>query len=201
LQKFGLDGVQLSEGEVTDGARFHAGGISRTGAWLWVPVAEYRPNSSTRIERRSVRDLALAASFVVDDHIGAVAGDRQVVYGANWGAKTLYRWSADGQPLAKQASPTGVQYQDLKLAGGDLIASGEALDREAGSQFGAIDRFSSRLELKRRMTTGAAPSGLLWTHEGMARRGRELYFLPEDGDPATGRAHVYVFRLPAGRNV
>ena len=66
-------GQLLRQVEVEDGIRFHAGGISSDGSSLWIPVAEYRRNSSSVIQRRSKRTLALEFQFSVPDHIGCIA--------------------------------------------------------------------------------------------------------------------------------
>ncbi len=51
---------------------FHPGGMDYDGRYLWVPVAEYRPNSQTRIYRVNPRTLAAELVFTAKDHIGGL---------------------------------------------------------------------------------------------------------------------------------
>ena len=44
LFKFNAAGQLLGKVELTDGTMFHPGGIDYDGRFIWVPVAEYRPN-------------------------------------------------------------------------------------------------------------------------------------------------------------
>src|SRR5262245_39037875 len=47
LQEFSLpEGALIREIRVEDGARYHPGGISGAGESLWIPVAEYKANST-----------------------------------------------------------------------------------------------------------------------------------------------------------
>lgn len=58
-----------------EGALYHPGGIDRDDEWIWIPVAEYRPDSSTIIYRVGLPDLAVTEVFRCSDHIGAVIRD------------------------------------------------------------------------------------------------------------------------------
>ena len=51
-------GKLLRRLELTDGARYHPGGISISGRSIWVPVAEYRPNSSAILVEIDADSLA-----------------------------------------------------------------------------------------------------------------------------------------------
>jgi beta-lactamase class A len=176
-----LGEFELSSGKllrsvpVHGGARFHPGGVAADGDSLWLPVAEYRANSSSFIQKRSKRTLALEDQWEVPDHIGcvAVAGDR--VYGGNWDARQFYVWDRSGKMIVKRDNSGGTRYQDLKMAGGRLIASGLR-----GSE-GAIDWLDpSDFRLLRRIRAGKSSRGVVLTHEGMAISGGRLYLLPED---------------------
>src|SRR5215472_10628537 len=58
LHEFALDrGNLLRSVEVQDGERFHPGGISADASSIWMPVAEYRRDSTSVIQRRSKRTL------------------------------------------------------------------------------------------------------------------------------------------------
>src|SRR3954452_10955090 len=71
LQEFALStGQHLRTVDVTAAERFHPGGLSADGESLWLPVAEYRRDSSSIIQQRSLRTLEVQSQFEVADHIG-----------------------------------------------------------------------------------------------------------------------------------
>jgi Family of unknown function (DUF6454) len=49
LSKFNAAGQLLGQIELTDGTKYHPGGIDFDGEYNWVPVSEYRPNSASNI--------------------------------------------------------------------------------------------------------------------------------------------------------
>src|SRR5690242_17999412 len=51
LFKLTLDGRLVTDLTLGDGAIFHPGGIDYDGAHIWVPVAEYRPDSRSIVYR------------------------------------------------------------------------------------------------------------------------------------------------------
>ncbi len=65
-----IDDVPLGEGSI-----YHPGGIDYDGAHLWVPVAEYRPDSRSIVYRVDPATLKSTIAFRVSDHIGAIAVD------------------------------------------------------------------------------------------------------------------------------
>ena len=67
----GADGSILAAVDVTDGERFHPGGMSADRTGCWVAVAEYRPDSTTVVHRFD-RDLNIVTSFPFGDHLGAI---------------------------------------------------------------------------------------------------------------------------------
>lgn len=168
--------------DITRGDQFHPGGISADETSIWVPVAEYRPSSSTTVLRLAKKDLAVISEFAVTDHIGAVAVHGPRIYGANWDAKLIYEWPSN----AVRQNPTGTRFQDMKVSGGMLVGAG----LRAG--MGAIEWLSiPHLQPLRRIEAGATDRDVILTHEGMAIRGRILYLLPEDGP-----SRLFVFELP-----
>ena len=171
---------------VHQGERYHPGGIARDGDSLWLPVAEYRPNSSSVIQRRNKKTLELEAEFEVADHIGCVAAGGGSVYGGNWDAQQIYTWDRAGRLVAKRDNPSGTAFQDLKLAGGRLIGGGLRADG------GAIDWLDPEdLHLVERIRAGKSNRGVMFTQEGMAIAGDRLYLLPEDSP-----SRLFVFRVP-----
>lgn len=92
-----LQGKLIKQLHLERGSIYHPGGIDTDGRSIWVPVAEYRPNSTsivyevdpTRMEAR----LATPEPFT--DHIGAVIcqPETQTIHGVNWGSRVFYRWT------------------------------------------------------------------------------------------------------------
>jgi hypothetical protein len=187
LHEFTLpNGTLIREIKLSDGARYHPGGIALAGNSLWIPIAEYKANSSSIVQRRNKRTLAVEQQFTVDDHIGCVAVNGNVVIGGNWDTRNLYFWDTNGKLLRKEMNPTGNAFQDMKVAGGMLVGSGLLAGRN-----GAIDWLDLKaLKAVRRLTVGKTSRGDPFTREGMAIRGNELMLLPED-EPS----RLFVFQL------
>jgi len=190
LREFSLaTGELMRQIEIDDGIRFHPGGISADGESLWIPVAEYRPTSSSVIQKRNKRTLKLEFQFEVPDHIGCIAVAPEFLIGGNWDSKEFYFWDRRGRLIRKVASPTDNGYQDMKFDAGQIIASGILPDKTGGIDW--LD-FPS-LRLAKRVKAGNNDRGVLYTREGMAIRGNQLLLLPEDG-----ASRLFVFDL-AGR--
>jgi hypothetical protein len=191
LHEFSLaTGALLRVREVQDGDRFHAGGIATDSKSIWIPVAEYRRNSSAVIQQRSKRTFDLEFQFDVPDHIGCIAVTPEFLIGGNWDSREFYVWNHRGKLIRKIPSTTGNAYQDMKLYSGQLVASGVLPD---GS--GAVDWLDLRsLRLLRRMSAGVTDRGVLFTREGMAIREDRILLLPEDGP-----SRLFIFRLPSNQ--
>lgn len=190
LHKFTRTGDLIATADLTDGPRYHPGGVALDGNSLWVPVAEYRSDSTSRVLQLDKATLKPVSSFVVYDHIGAVTTGAGKVYGANWDAKRLYTWDQTGQPLDIRPNVLRVAYQDIKFADGELIAAGVLRDQPGGT-IDWLDPVS--LLPKRRLPVGKTDGGSVWTREGMSLHGGKLYLLPDDG--ARGTATVHAFDL------
>ena len=170
--------------EIQDGDRFHPGGIATDETSIWMPVAEYRRNSTAVIQRRSKSTLDLEFQFAVRDHIGCLAVMPKFLIGGNWDSRQFYIWNHRGELIRTAANPTDNGYQDMKFDSEHLIASGLLPDRT-----GAIDwiEFPS-LRLVRRIRAGKTDRGEPLTREGMAIRGNRVMLLPEDGS-----SRVFIF--------
>ncbi len=174
--------------EMTDGARFHPGGLDEDIDSLWLPVAEYRAASSAIIEQRSKETLEVISRFEVGDHVGAVAVCGDQIIGANWDARTLYTWSRDGKLLAKRANPHETRYQDLKCDAGALVGSGTFPKPRAGGVVEWMD--PETLDVLDAVHLGQTDRGRAYNAEGMAIRDGRLYLLPEDG-----QSRLFIFDL------
>jgi len=188
LQEFAVaDGSLLRTIEVQEGGRYHPGGIAADEDSIWIPVAEYRKESSAVIQRRNKRTLALEFQFPVADHIGCLAVTPQFLIGGNWDSRDFYVWDHQGKLVRKAPSTTANGYQDLKFRDGQLVASGLLQGGQA-----AVDWLDiSSLKLIRRLPLGNTDRSAPLTREGMTLFENRLWLLPEDGD-----SRLFIFDLP-----
>ncbi len=122
-------GELIEEVSVGDADRYHPGGMDFDGAALWIPCAEYRPDSTTTVYRLVPGETPEVA-FDVDDHIGAMArcGADGDLIGWSWGSRHFYRWTVDGHLRAARVNPAFfVDHQDCQwLDSGHLLCGGVA---------------------------------------------------------------------------
>jgi hypothetical protein len=121
--------IPLGEGDI-----YHPGGLDFDGRWLWIPVAEYRPDSRSIIYRVDPATRIATEVFRVPDHIGAVAVDREsrALIGVSWGGARLYRWplQPDGSvspadlaaPPVSRARSHFIAWQDCHGLAGRMMA-------------------------------------------------------------------------------
>ncbi len=178
-------GKRVREVEIQDGDRFHPGGFDADATSLWIPVAEYKRNSSAVIQKRNKKTLALEASFPVADHVGCVAVSKNRLYGGNWDSKQIYEWTLDGREIRKRENPSEVHYQDMKYRHGRLVAGGLT----ATSGFVEF-LHPETLRVETRLEFGKTDRGVLYTHEAMDAHDGLLYLLPEDAP-----SRLFVFKL------
>jgi hypothetical protein len=185
LHEFSLEeGRELRHIELQEGDLFHAGGIEINGDSIWLPVAEYRANSSAVIQKRNKQTLALELEFHVPDHIGCIAVTPEFVIGGNWDSRDFYFWDHQGKLIRKVASQTGNAYQDMKFDSGRIVASGGL----AGGS-GAIDWLElPDMHLIKRVTAGKTDRGASLTREAMTVFKGQLWLLPEDN-----KSRLFVF--------
>jgi hypothetical protein len=173
--------------ELTDGVRYHPGGLSIVGGSIWVPVAEKRPNSTAVLEQIDAATLQVVRKIHVADHLGCVAASGSELIAGNWNSKLLYVFDAvGGQELRVVPNPSATRYQDMKLVDGQLIAGGQTKRRS-----GTIDWIDpTSMKLVRTLKAGATDHRQAYTREGMTVSGGELYVLPEDGPSRLFRFHL-----------
>jgi hypothetical protein len=179
--------------ELTDGARYHPGGISISDRSIWVPVAELKPNSSAVLVEIDADSLRIRRKIHVADHLGCVAASGRSLVAGNWDSKLLYIFDLNNSKRVRIVpNPSLTRYQDMKFIGGQLVAGGYLTWWS-----GTVDWINwPSMKLTRTLRAGAI--GLVrpfgrggpYTGEGMAIEGRELYVLPEDGP-----SRVFHFRL------
>jgi hypothetical protein len=196
LHEFDLaTGRFLRRLELTDGARYHPGGISIYDRSIWVPVAELKRNSSAVLEEIDADSLQVRRKIYVADHLGCVAASGSNLIAGNWNSKLLYIFDLTGEGRVRVVpNPSRTRYQDMKFVAGELVAGGSLTRRR-----GTIDWIDlPSMTLIRTLRTGATSGVKSFGHvrpysaEGMALAGRDLYVLPEDGP-----SRLFHFRLDA----
>ena len=128
--KIDARGNLLADLTLGEGAIYHPGGIDYDGTDIWVPVAEYRPDSRAIIYRVDPDTMKATEVLRFADHIGAIAHniDDRTLHGVSWGARRFYRWTLDRRRRVTNAGapPESVRtlnrshyvdYQDCKYAG------------------------------------------------------------------------------------
>ncbi|MFP6597193.1 MAG: DUF6454 family protein [Candidatus Hydrogenedentota bacterium] len=113
-----MSGKLLRSIELGEGAMYHPGGIDFDGKYIWVSVAEYRPDSSSIIYRVNPKTMAAEEMFRFDDHLGGIVSlaDSRLVVGVSWGSRTFYRWK-----MNKSGRPVDVQHPVVQKNGSHFI--------------------------------------------------------------------------------
>ena len=213
LFKMDLQGRLVARMTLGEGTVYHPGGIDFDGRWIWVSVAEYRPNSRSIVYRVDPEQMRAVEVFRFQDHLGAIVKDTSdgFLYAVSWGSRRFYRWPVDAGGAVAGAGDRAsrllalnpshyVDYQDCKYAGArrmlctgvtELRRSAEA----APFRLGGLDVLS--LTDGRPLHQVPLP---LWTQSGLAMTqnpvwiepnqsgGLRVYFMPEDN-----RSTLYVF--------
>lgn len=93
LFKFDLSGQLISQIKIGEGDAYHPGGMGYDGKFLWIPVAEYRPNSFSTIIRVDPETMNAKHSFDVKDHIGNMIYNpaQGAFFATSWGSRRIYR--------------------------------------------------------------------------------------------------------------
>jgi hypothetical protein len=197
-----------------EGTVYHPGGMDFDGRHLWVPVAEYRPNSRSVVYRVDPTTMRAVAVLRTSDHLGALAVDpeEKVLHGVNWGSRRFYRWrmTSAGSATASGFEPVlpprdnpshYVDYQDCKFVGRQRMLctglAGLGGDKESpGVQIGGLDLVSlaDGRPLRQVPVTIRTAAGHLLTRNPSffeaTPGGLVAYFMPED-DQAT----ILVYRI------
>jgi hypothetical protein len=138
LFKFDKDGKLLADVKLGEGATYHPGGIDYDGRHIWVPVAEYRPNSATIVYRVDPATMKAEEMFRFRDHVGGIVHntDDRSLHGVSWGSRRFYAWPIDahGKPTNLDVAPEKlrvlnpalyIDYQDCHYIGGSkMLCSG-----------------------------------------------------------------------------
>jgi hypothetical protein len=202
LFKIDKAGALIADLRVGEGAIYHPGGIDYDDRDIWIPVAEYRPDSRSIVYRVDPATMKATEVFRVADHIGAIVHntDRHTLHGVSWGSRRFYRWTLAGGARGVTVNASHyVDYQDCKYAGRDrMMCTGVTEMRQnrdaAPFRLGGLDLVS----LADARPLHQVPV-LLWTAAGLdmthnpswiepADAGLRAYFMPEDD-----RSTLYVY--------
>jgi hypothetical protein len=215
---FKIDGAGnlLADLKLGDGPIYHPGGIDYDGQSIWVPVAEYRPNSRSIIYRVDPQSMTPTEIFRFADHIGAIVHntDDQTLHGVSWGSRRFYRWTLDQDSRVTNANVRPetlrtlntshyIDYQDCKYAGARRMwCTGVTEIRQTPDapafRLGGLDL----VDLEDGRPLHQVPV-LLWTPGGMdmthnpvwiepTATGLRGYFMPDDD-----RSILYVYEVDA----
>jgi len=195
--KYNLNGELIGSVDLTEGDIYHPGGIDFDGTNLWVPVAEYRPSSSSNIY--IVDPDTLAATKVLSeypDHIGGVVHNvhKGTVHGVSWGSRRLYEFKVKekgGNVRLKYKSwvpnpQKYIDYQDCHYHGVQYMLCGGLNGYSApgvGSfRFGGLDL----VDLKKNTLSTTVPVKAYLTDDGKLVASNNAWFMePSSIDPET----------------
>lgn len=212
LFKIDSNGKLVSDLRLGEGAIYHPGGIDFDGRNIWIPVAEYRPNSRSIIYRVDPDTMQATSVLRFADHIGALVHntDDGTLHGVSWGSRRFYRWTLgrDGRITNAAVAPEAlrtlnpshyVDYQDCKyVGGGRMLCTGVTEIRQAADgepfRLGGLDL----IDLRDGRPVHQVPL-LLWAPGGMdmahnpswittTADGLRACFMPEDD-----RSTLYIY--------
>ena len=204
LFKLDMAGKLLTDLRLGERTIYHPGGIDYDGKSIWVPVAEYRPNSRSIVYRVDPENMTATEVFRFADHIGGIVHntDDKTLHGVSWGSRRFYRWTlgADGQVTNARIPPEQLRtlnashyldYQDCKYVGRRrMLCTGVTELRQTlfaqAFRLGGLDL----VDLRDGRPLHQVPV-LLWTAGGLdlthnpvwiepTATGLRGYFMPED---------------------
>lgn len=216
LFKIDRDGNLLASITLGEGSMYHPGGIDFDGTYIWVPVAEYRPNSRSIVYRVDPNNMQATEVFRFDDHLGALVFDpaNSTLHGVSWGSRFLYSWrlNENSQLPTEELDPAErrepnssfyVDYQDCMYADVHhmLCAGIKTHDVSAVGDAGSLSFTLGGLELVDLESKRAvhqlpfnwiADNGTVMTQNPFFVEQRDdrlrFYFMPEDNEST-----IYMF--------
>ena len=214
LFKFDAKGTLITDLALGEGSIYHPGGIDYDGKYIWVPVAEYRPNSRAIVYRVDPTTMKAEEVFRYGDHVGGIVHntDDNTLHGVTWGSRRFYRWALDAQgkvtnanvppaELRKLNREHYIDYQDCKYVGRrEMLCSGLNFytPKKDGPRYalGGLEI----VDLAQNQAIYQVPfeqwteSGLPMTYNPMwiepTTGGLRAYFMPEDE-----KSTVYVYEV------
>ena len=125
------DGTLIEDVVLGEGHMYHPGGldVDQDGN-VWVPVAEYRPDSQALIYKVDPTTFDAKKMFTVEDHVGGVVRDQETgrLVGQSWGSRRFYEWTTTGRQKSRWLNDSHfVDYQDCEyVAARKALCSGIA---------------------------------------------------------------------------
>ncbi len=212
LFKFDRDGNLIADLTIGESSAYHPGGMDYDGKWIWVPAAEYRPNSRAIIYRVDPATMKANEVFRYGDHVGGLIRNTRnnSLHGVSWGSRRFYTWTLDANDRPTNAetsperlrvtNPSGyIDYQDCKYLGGqEALCSGLNMYqmKKDGPRF-PLGGFEI-VDLAANRAVFQIPVEL-WTDSGLpmtynpfwiepTTSGLRAYFMPEDE-----KSTLYIF--------
>lgn len=210
LYQIDAKGKLIKKLSLRDDSHYHPGGIDYDGKYIWVPVSEYRPNSSAMIYCVDPKTMKAEFIFKFTDHIGAVIfdTDKKRLYGMNWGSQNAYRWTnfmSNGKNNSNADKKLSVENNDIEYQDGQFLNDNMALcsGMKGGGpiEIGGIDLVNLK---DMRMIHSISVKQQTKSKHVMTRnpfffdlRNKQslFYFLPEDNK--NGKIYVYEVSQPA----
>lgn len=216
LFKIDAQGNLLADLKLGEGSIYHPGGMDFDGKDIWVPVAEYRPNSQSIVYKVDPTTMKATEVFRFKDHVGGIVHntDDKSLHGVSWGSRRLYAWPLDGagKPTNLATAPEQlrvinpalyIDYQDCHYIGmSRMLCSG--LNNYTAVKGGPVFRLGGFEIVDLRDNRPVfqmpvelwSPSGLPMTQNPFwvepAGTGVRAYFMPDD-DKST----LFVFEAAA----
>jgi hypothetical protein len=206
------EGHLLKDIELGEGDMYHPGGLDVDDEHIYVPVAEYRPDSRSIVYRVDLDSLEAEKLFTVEDHVGGVIRDQQSghLVGQSWGSRRFYDWTQSGRQVETWSNPQHfLDYQDCEyvaarktlcsgvagLPGGPTSTSGYDLGGLAMIDLADNHRILHEVPVQEWSTAGHVithnPTDLDADGSHLT-----LYAAPDDGDDAAG-TQVLVYETDA----
>ncbi|MFN8344002.1 MAG: DUF6454 family protein [Spirosomataceae bacterium] len=209
LFKLDTTGKLVARITLGEGAVYHPGGIDYDGQFIWVPVAEYRPNSRSIIYRIDPKTMKATEMMRFEDHIGGVVPDTEAhtLHALSWGSRYFYQWEMNhaGHVINAGISPEQlrvsnpsfyVDYQDCHYVGQQKMLCGglrnyKTPQNDAAFRLGGLEL----IDLKDKRPVHQVPF-LHWSPTGapmtnnpfwIETAGEKLraYFIPDDDEAST----------------
>lgn len=223
---FDATGKEIKRVKIGEGTIYHPGGIDYDGTYIWVPAAEYRPNSYSiiyRVDPEAPPAAAAVKVMEVPDHIGGILHDlkNKTLIGNTWGSRRFYTWPLNDDGTVSKTSwsraelagikvlnPSSyVDYQDNMYVGnGKMIAAGVGSGDTGGIEVvdcktGLIE---NQIRILTRVNQGAVPSPAGITGTRLCQNPFWLELSPDGTGitayfaPEDDSTFLYIFSLEPG---
>jgi hypothetical protein len=205
LFKFAEDGSLLYDLILGEGTMYHPGGIDFDGEFIWVSVAEYRPNSHSIVYKIDPETMQPTEVFRFADHLGGILKDpnSSTLYAISWGSRKFYQWAIQLTTDAQQQEYIAdsalmhpnrhhyIDYQDCQwLPPHNMLCSGvNTYSFRDGEQFklGGIEllelpsfQVTMQLPVTKTTDTGLVLTQNPFYFETNSLQENFLHFVPED---------------------